>query len=229
MAVFAISDLHLSLGTDKPMNVFGEVWDGYEEKLKNNWNQIVAKDDTVIVCGDISWAMYLENAGADFAYINELNGRKLISKGNHDYWWSTVKKQREFIMGHGFCNIDFLHNNAFLADNIAICGTRGWLAYDACKTDEDKKIYNRELERFELSAKCMDSSANFRIAALHYPPDGNFAELFKKYAINVCVFGHLHAKAQNYAKQGVFDGTLHKLVSCDYLDFTPMNIRPGII
>ena len=225
MAVFAISDLHLSLGTDKPMHVFGEVWDGYEDKLKKNWNEAVSAQDTIIVCGDISWATYLENAEADFSYINGLNGRKLISKGNHDYWWDTVKKQCRFVADKGFNNIEFLHNNAFLADGAAICGTRGWMAQETCKTDEDIKIYNRELERFELSARCMDSSATYRIAALHYPPDGNFAELFRKYAINLCVFGHLHAKAQNFAKQGVFDGVEYRLVSCDYLRFMPLKIH----
>jgi len=225
MAIFAISDLHLSFGSNKPMDVFGGNWINYEEKMLENWNNTVQDGDTVIVNGDISWAMYLNECEADFSYIEKLRGHKIIGKGNHDYWWTTIRKQENFVEENKFNSIKFLHNNAYVIDNIAICGTRGYLPANLCTSKEDQKIYNRELERFELSARQMRSECETKIAALHYPPDENFEELFHKYEITHCIFGHLHGKAHKTAKQGIFGGIQYNLVSCDYLDFTPLKIK----
>ena len=147
MALFAISDLHLSFASDKPMDVFG--WDNYEALLEKNWRKNVTEEDTVLIPGDISWAMYLEEAEADLSFINDLPGRKIIGKGNHDYWWSTLKKMNEFKASKGFDTINFLFNNSFSYKNFAICGTRGW--GNNGTADEDTRIWNRELQRLLLS------------------------------------------------------------------------------
>ncbi|MBQ4542960.1 MAG: metallophosphoesterase [Clostridia bacterium] len=225
MAVYAISDLHLSLGTDKPMSVFGGNWDNYEEKLKTNWNNAVAKDDTVIINGDISWATYIENAVNDFSFINQLNGTKLISKGNHDYWWTTMKKQQEFCENNGFDTIKFLQNNCYVVDGYAICGTRGWTITK--NDDEDKKIYNRELERLQLSLReAKKADVKGIIAGLHYPPDLTFMTVLENFGVTKCVYGHLHGNVQiNSAYfEGEVGGIDYKLVSCDYLDFNPVRL-----
>jgi predicted phosphohydrolase len=219
-----MSDLHLSLGTNKPMEVFGGNWDNYVERIRENWNKLVSSEDTVLISGDVSWAMYLEECEADFAFINALSGRKIISKGNHDYWWTTAAKHYAYTQKFGFTTIDFMNNNAYNIGNAAICGSRGYIPKAVCKTAQDEKIFNRELERFELSAKGMDKAAEVRIAAMHYPPDDNFEELFHKYAITHCVYGHLHDKAHANARQGLIDGVYYNLVSADYLKFSPLKI-----
>lgn len=222
MALFAISDLHLSFSADKPMNVFGSTWDRYEERMENNWNSIVSSDDTVLLCGDISWATYIDDTVKDFDYINRLNGRKIILKGNHDYWWTTLAKMERFFKDNGFSSVNVLHNNSFSAEGISICGTRGWIARQQCKNAEDEKIYLRELQRLELS---LQSAENDKIiVCLHYPPDEQFLQLMNKYNATKCLFGHLHAKSHLGAPQGIINGIECKLVSCDYLDFTPFRV-----
>ncbi|MDR1101498.1 MAG: metallophosphoesterase [Clostridiales bacterium] len=223
--IYSLSDLHLSFGTNKPMNVFGRNWDGYEEKIKKNWNNIVKRDDYVLVCGDVSWAMYIDDAALDFSYINELNGTKIISKGNHDYWWCTHNKQKNFIEKHGFERICFLHNNSYMAEGVGICGARGWLAGELCNSDEDKKIYDRELQRLELSIKSIPAEAERKIAMLHYPPDLTFMKMLSDYKIDDCVYGHLHAGAHKNAIYGCLDGVRYNLTSCDYLGFKPLLIK----
>ncbi len=222
MALFAISDLHLSFSADKPMNVFGSLWDCYEEKMEANWNNIVSDNDIVVICGDISWATYIDDAAADFAYIDRLKGKKIILKGNHDYWWTTLSKMNMFLNSNGFSTISVLHNNSFETESISVCGTRGWIPREQCKKADDKKIYDRELQRFELS---LASAKNKDIiACLHYPPDEEFLLLMNKYNVKKCLFGHLHAKSQQNAPQGIFNGIECRLVSCDYLGFTPVRI-----
>lgn len=228
MAIFAVSDLHLPLGVDKPMNVFGSKWDNYVEKLKENWQKIVKPEDIVIMPGDISWATYLEDSVADFEYINSLNGKKVILKGNHDYWWTTMNKLSIFMAEHKFSTIEFVHNTAVMCGETAICGTRGWnIAHDN-SSDEDKKIFMREKQRMILSLEdAKRKKAKEIIVAMHYPPvekDGlnrDFIEILKEYGVKKCVYGHLHAAAQNFACQGDVDGVKLTLVSCDYLNFIP--------
>lgn len=223
MALFAISDLHLSLGTDKPMDIFGDNWENYENKLKENWERIVKNDDIVILNGDNSWATYIQHAFSDFAFINSLPGCKIISKGNHDYWWTTMNKQVVFCKENGFDTINFLHNNHYMYEDVAICGTRGWQLTK--NDDEDKKIYNRELERLEISIKsAVSSNPNEILVALHYPPDSKFKAVLKKFGVKTCVYGHLHGHAHKNAINDTIEGIKFRLVSCDFLHFNPMKI-----
>jgi predicted phosphohydrolase len=238
MSIFALSDLHLSFGTNKPMDVFGDNWLGYEDKVRDNWNAVVTDDDYVLVCGDISWATYLKDAVADFKFIDSLNGKKLISKGNHDYWWCGIKKQNEFLASNGFNTIKFIHNNSYVIEDtspqaegedvkIAICGSRGWLSEIACKTDEDKKIYNRELVRLDLSASSIKGDGYaLKVAMLHYPPDEQFMSVMQKHNINVCVYGHIHQNF-NARVEGNVLGVNYFLTSADYLQFKPLLISKG--
>ena len=152
MALFAISDLHLALSIDKPMDVFGPRWAGYMDKLKENWCSVVREDDYVVMPGDISWATYLEQAYEDFRYIHGLPGKKIISKGNHDYWWTTMRKMEKFVSENGFTSISFMHNSSFSLEGVTICGTRGWeMPGEVGFGDGDEKIFRRELLRLELS------------------------------------------------------------------------------
>lgn len=230
MAIFAISDLHLSLGGDKPMDVFGSRWNNYEERMQENWNKIVSNDDLVVIPGDISWAMYLRDTEQDFSYIDRLNGQKLILRGNHDYWWTTLNKMEEYIQEKGFSTIHFLKNTGFLWEDTAICGTRGWMIAHAGSSAEDKKIFERERQRLILSLEdSRQLSANKILAALHFPPfDGNhsgFLDILKNYGVEECLYGHLHAESHRTAPQGDYDGIHVRLVSCDYLNFTPICIQ----
>jgi predicted phosphohydrolase len=224
MALFAISDLHLSLGTDKPMDVFGGRWENYVEKLKENWQATVGREDVVIVNGDNSWATYVQDAKEDFGFIHSLPGIKLLSKGNHDYWWTTLAKQTAFCERHGFDTIRFLHNNYYMYQDIAICGTRGW---QLTKNDEeDQKIYQRELGRLEQSISlALKENPRKLIAALHYPPDENFRAVLSRYGVCLCVYGHLHGAAFKNVVPYTADGVSYQLVSCDYLNFMPYSIR----
>ena len=225
MNIYALSDLHLSFGTDKPMNVFGRHWDHYEDKMRENWNKVVCDDDYVLICGDISWATYIEESLEDFRYIEGLNGNKIISKGNHDYWWTTAAKQKEFLELHNIDKISFLHNNSYeLPNGIAICGARGWLPIAMQKNEEDRKIYDRELIRLEISLQSAPSDATQIIAMLHYPPDLAVMEILSRYNVGICVYGHLHGGAQKNAIYGTLDGIRYELTSCDYLGFRPMKI-----
>lgn len=224
MALFSISDLHLSFGTDKPMDVFGKKWENYEEKLKTNWNNVVSEEDVVIVNGDNSWATYLEDTLADFGFINSLNGIKLISKGNHDYWWTTMNKHRIWCEKNGFDTIKFLHNNYYMYEDTAICGTRGWQITKG--DDEDLKVHNRELERLKISLDLASKEQPGSIVvALHYPPDEHFKKLIQAYNTEMCVFGHLHSAGFKDYKDYDENGIAYRLVSCDYLEFLPFKIK----
>ncbi len=235
MAIFAISDLHLSLNTNKSMDVFGDKWNNYMDKIKENWSNLVKEEDYVIISGDISWSMYLEETYKDFDYINKLKGIKIISKGNHDYWWTTLNKLNNYLNESNFKSIFFLHNNAFICNNkVAICGTKGcdYLNLDK-PNSQDKKIYDRELQRLELSIKeAIRLNAERIIVSLHYPPacknnftESGFIDIIKKYAIKTCVYGHIHDKVQQKeALIGNYDGIDFYLVSSDYLKFMPLKI-----
>lgn len=221
MALFAISDLHLSFGTDKPMDIFGSRWENYEKKLQENWNKDISPDDVVIVNGDNSWAMYLEDTYEDFKFINSLNGTKLLLKGNHDYWWTTMSKHEKWCQKNCFDTIKFIHNNHYMYGDTAICGTKGWQLTD--KSPDDVKVYNRERERLVNSLKSA-AGAKKIIAALHYPPDEGFKSVLREYKVDFCVFGHLHAGGFKDYKDFDEDGIAYRLVSCDYLGFEPYKI-----
>lgn len=229
MAIFAISDLHLSLGGEKPMSVFGSRWENYTDKMLQNWNSIVKDDDLVIIPGDISWATYIEDALPDFKYIHSLNGKKLIFKGNHDYWWTTSAKMKAFLESHGFDSIEILQNKAYVFDNIAICGTRGWTIPSSVASPEDKKIFEREKQRLILSLEdAVSKKPDNIIVATHYPPVekgqsvSDFLSIMREYGVEKCIFGHLHAASHAIAPIGNFSGIQLNLVACDYLDFMPL-------
>ncbi|MDK2801160.1 MAG: uncharacterized protein PWP27_385 [Clostridiales bacterium] len=234
MALFALSDLHLSLSIDKPMDVFGDIWDSYMDKIKSHWIEEVSDGDYVLVPGDISWATYLEQIYKDFEYINQLPGIKVIMKGNHDYWWSTVSKLNQYIKQHNFDKIVFLYNNSILYKDIAICGTRGWNCPGSDEfSKEDEKIYLRELHRLELSIQQgLKYNPSEIIVALHYPPvnryrdmQSGFIKLLKKYGVKTCIYGHLHANSQRNALIGEYEGIQFYLVACDYINFRPLKLK----
>ena len=229
MAVFTIADLHLSLGTDKPMDIF-KGWQDYSSRLERNWRQLVSDDDTVVVAGDISWAMKLEECYEDFRFINSLPGKKIFLKGNHDYWWATKRKIDDFLESNGFDTIKILFNNSFNVEGITICGSRGWY-YDA-DTDADIKVINREVGRLKLSLDSISDSEVKPIVFLHYPPVYNNLECEEimqtliSYGIKECYYGHLHgAHTHKNAVIGNYKGINMHLISTDYVDFTPVLVR----
>ena len=213
--IYALSDFHLSLGGDKPMEVFGGNWENHAEKIKQSCGKLT-KYDTLLITGDVSWATYLETAIPDFAFLDELLPRKIISKGNHDYWWETLSKQYKFLEKNNFTNIDFLHNNSYTIEDYAICGTKG-----ATKADEEK-IYNRELERLKISLNSAPKESK-KIVMLHYPPDENFRAMLEEANVESCVYGHLHNDCNNILNKEI-NGIKYYLTSCDYLDFKPIRI-----
>ena len=224
MALYTIGDLHLPLGIDKPMNVFGSRWDNYVERIERNWSAAVRDEDTVVIPGDFSWATYIEQAERDFDFLEALPGKKILLKGNHDYWWTTMSKLNEFTALHGYRSISFLHNNSYTVGDISVCGTRGWL-YPSWRgfSEDDEKYFNREVGRLELSLR-MAQTEN-RVVFTHYPPmsragEGNaFCEVMKKYGVKQCYYGHLHAASHTSRIPDVVDGIEYRLVSSDYLEF----------
>ncbi|MCH5210759.1 MAG: metallophosphoesterase [Oscillospiraceae bacterium] len=230
MALYTIADLHLPLGIDKPMDIFGRAWENYVDRLRENWQSKIGKDDIVVIPGDFSWATYLQESVKDFEYLNSLNGKKILIKGNHDYWWTTKNKLHEFIIEHGFSDIDFLQNNFFAYKDIALCGTRGWIhpAWDNFG-EEDRKIFNRETARLELSLNAASSYKEIYVFT-HYPPmslareSNEFIGMMKKYNVTKCIYGHLHGASHKNAINDIIDGIEYKLVSGDYIAFDPVKL-----
>lgn len=229
MSLFAIADLHLSLGCNKPMDVFTG-WQNYTEKLEKNWRGIVSPNDTVVIAGDISWAMKLEESEKDFSFLHSLPGKKLILKGNHDYWWTTKKKIDTFLSEHSFDSIQIVHNNAYVVDDLAVCGTRGWL-YNA-ESDEDLKIVNREVGRLNASLDDAKRQGAKPIVFLHYPPVydnlqcSEILNVLESREIDSCYFGHIHgSEAAKRAVIGEYHGIKMHLISCDYVNFMPILVR----
>ena len=228
MALYAIGDLHLSLGCDKPMDVFGGRWFNYVDKLAEGFSAL-ASDDVTVLCGDLSWGMSLEQAREDFMFIDRLPGRKIILKGNHDYWWSTASKAMRFFEENGISTIDILHNNCFYYGDTALCGTRGWFYEEERSASHDKKIMLREIGRLETSLKAAGEKS--KIVFLHYPPKflnyecPEILELLVKYGVSECCYGHIHGKGCPAAFQGVKNGVSFRLVSADYLMFKPIKLR----
>ncbi len=230
MALYAIGDLHLSFSTDKPMDIFGPQWNRHYEKIEKNWKMYISEEDTILIPGDISWAMHLSDARKDLDWIGKLPGRKILLRGNHDYWWTSLRKMHLAYPEH-----IFVQNNHSSYGEYAICGTRGWVCPNDSVADEhDNKIYQRELGRFEMSLESAKKKGWKRIIAmLHYPPTNEkyepsgFTELIKKYGVEIVLYGHLHnINSYSAGIKGVKDGTSYELVSSDYIDFKPKLILP---
>ncbi|MBR2704609.1 MAG: metallophosphoesterase [Clostridia bacterium] len=229
MAIYTIADLHLSFNNPKPMDIFGDNWKNHEERLKEDWISKVKDEDTVIIPGDFSWATYIEEAYPDFKYLDELPGKKLLLKGNHDYWWTTVTSMRKYLKDNNFNTIDFVYNNAVKVEDKIIVGTRGWTFQDS---ENSLKMINRENQRLELSIQDAINKYGTEyeiIAFIHYPPlvsslllenkHLEFYKTLKKYDIKRCYYGHLHGKSHADAVIGEVGGINFQLVSGDYLDF----------
>lgn len=229
MALYAIGDLHLCLGAPKPMDVFGGAWVDYMEKLRNGVSMI-GPDDTTVLLGDLSWALDLNQAREDFAWINQIPGKKIILKGNHDYWWSTAAKFYKFCEENCFSDMYILNNNHFVYNDWAICGTRGWFFEEERSGEHDEKVFNRELIRLETS---LQSAGDLpKMVFLHYPPRykgyecAQILELFEKYRVCRCYYGHLHGASHGLSMEGLWDGVEYKLVSADRLNFQPFTVFP---
>lgn len=240
MSIFTISDLHLSTldSTNKSMDIFGKRWIGYAEKLKSNWLKLISDSDTVIIPGDISWALTLDEAISDLKFINSLPGKKILGKGNHDFWWSTMKKHNEFFEAHKIDSISFLFNNAHETDEFIIAGTRGWYhdedSTNAPNNTDFEKLTNRETQRLKLSldaAKKIQSASPQKeiLVFMHFPPFWNGKEstpiinLLSEYKIKRVYYGHIHG---NYTVQPEFTYKDIKMsiISADYLEFIPKKI-----
>ena len=229
MALYAIGDLHLCLGADKPMDVFGGAWIGYMDKLREGL-KMIRPEDTTVLLGDLSWALDLENAKADFEFINQIPGRKIILKGNHDYWWSTVAKFTKFCQENGYADQFILNNNHYEYDGYAICGTRGWFFEEERSGEHDEKVFRRELLRLEASLKSAGDLP--KIVFLHYPPKykgyecPEILDILKRYDVRRCYYGHLHGASHALAMEGVWDGIDFRLVAADKIGFQPVKVLP---
>ncbi|MGI5977098.1 MAG: metallophosphoesterase [Candidatus Limivicinus sp.] len=227
MALYAIGDTHLSFAKNKPMNIFGDNWENHPEKLREGFS-VLSPDDVCVICGDISWGMGLEEAGPDFLFINSLPGKKIILKGNHDYWWNTSAKIKKFFSDNEIDTIDILHNNSFRYGDYALCGTRGWFYEEEKGGEHDKKIMRREVMRLEASLKSAGDAK--KIVFLHYPPIymnyrcEEILNLLKAYEVRLCCYGHIHGKGCRFAFNGWQGGTEFKLVSADFVNFTPVRL-----
>lgn len=227
MALYAIGDLHLCLGAPKPMDIFGGAWVGYMEKLKTGLS-IVRPEDTVVLLGDLSWALDLQDAREDFAWIDQIPGRKIILKGNHDYWWSTTAKFYKFCQENSFSDQFILHNNHYEYDGYAICGTRGWFFEEERSGNHDEKVFKRELLRLEASLKSAGDLP--KIVFLHYPPRykgytcSEIISLLQQYDVKRVFYGHLHGASHGLAMEGLWDGIDYRLVSADKLNFKPFPV-----
>lgn len=237
MAIYALADLHLSLSCPgKSMEVFGHSWDGYISRVKDNWENTVTASDTVLIPGDISWATYINKAEEDFRFISDLPGRKLLSRGNHDYWWTTIKKMDDFLAGKGFTDLEFVRTNVVEAEGCLITGTRGWMieTKESLEGSDNRRIYEREKLRIGL---CLDGLEKAdpghdkkHIMMIHYPPVTakqdftEFADILAGGGIDICVYGHLHGKAHKKVFEGEFQGMELICASADYTGFRPVKI-----
>ena len=228
MSLYAIGDLHLSFTANKPMDVFGPAWDHHVDRIIDGFSGL-NDDDVCVLCGDISWGMDLQEAKEDFRFIDALPGHKIILKGNHDLWWTSMKKMTSFVEENGFRSISFLHNNAFdYGDDASICGTRGWFYEESRGETHDRKMIARESLRLEASLQAAGKRDKY--VFLHYPPRyGNYScpellSLLKEYDVKVCCSGHLHAESLRWAFNGWLDHTRHICVSGDGIDFKPCKI-----
>lgn len=228
MALYVIGDLHLCLGAPKPMDVFGGAWIGYMDKLKQGLS-VITEHDTTVLLGDLSWALGLPEATADFAWMHEnIPGQKIIVKGNHDYWWNTVKKFDAFCRENGWEDFHILNNNCFFYGDTALCGTRGWFFEEERSGEHDEKVFRRELIRLETSLKAAGQAQ--KIVFLHYPPRykgyecAEILALLRQYDVRRCFYGHLHGPSHALAQEGQWEGIDFRLVAADRLDFCPYRV-----
>lgn len=231
MKVFAISDLHLSINSNKPMNIFGPVWENYLEEIETSWNSEVSDNDLVLIAGDISWAMKLSDAKADLEYLSRFKGKKVIIKGNHDYWWSSISGVRQLLPN----NLYALQNDALRFENYVVCGSRGWTVPEVNhKTPDDEKIYKRELIRMDLSLKSameLKQDGDTLIVMMHYPPfnskleENDFTNLFEKYGVDVVVYGHLHSYDKKHQLITYINNIKYYLTSCDLIGNKVIEIK----
>jgi len=227
MALWAISDLHLAINADKPMDIFGDNWSNHDEKIKENWLSKVSSEDTVLIAGDISWSMDIGEGMEDLDWIHKLPGKKILIKGNHDYWWSSITKLNLL-----YDDMDFIQNNFFTYKEFAICGTRGWNCPGTARFSvHDEKIYNRELIRLRISLdEAVKNGYKKIIVMLHYPPTNDKFEetelirIVKEYNVGRVIYGHLHGPSLNRLYEGNIEGIEYIVTSCDYLNFDPLKI-----
>ncbi|GAB6149529.1 serine/threonine protein phosphatase [Clostridium novyi A str. BKT29909] len=226
MALYAISDLHLSLNCDKPMDVFGDHWMNHDNRIKENWINKITNEDTVLIAGDISWSMKMEDGMADLEWIHKLPGRKIISKGNHDYWWGSISKLNSL-----YDDIRFIQNNFFIYEDYAICGTRGWNPPTDKYSEHDDKIYKREQIRLRISLDAAKKAGFEKIIVMvHYPPVNDkfekteLTEIFNEYNVEKVIYGHLHGPSLKNIFEGEHEGVEYIMTSCDYIDFDPIKI-----
>lgn len=228
MALYSISDLHLAFSVDKPMDIFGANWEKHEEKIKENWINKITEEDTILIAGDISWSMTGEESKQDLDWIDSLPGKKIICKGNHDYWWSSINK-----LNNMYENTKFLQNNFYTYKDIAICGSRGWnCPVDYKFTEHDEKIYKRELIRMRLSLDgAKKAGYNRFIVMMHYPPtteeavETEFTKIFKEYGVEKVIYGHIHGPKLARVINGVYDDIEYIMSSADFLNFNPRKIE----
>lgn len=228
MALYTISDLHLGFNVEKPMDIFGDKWKNHCEKIKENWISKITDDDMVLIAGDISWSLKEEDSKYDLDWINQLPGKKIISKGNHDYWWNSISKLNAM-----YENTKFLQNNFYIYEDYAICGTRGWMCPGSDKfTSKDDKIYKREIIRLKLSLDAAKKQGFEKIIVmLHYPPTNekfqksDFVNIIEEYGVEKVIYGHLHGPVlQGKLLNGIWDGVEYILTSADYINFNPKRI-----
>lgn len=229
MALYALGDTHLSLGGNKAMDAFGGAWEGYVEKLRTAFADLT-EDDGVVLCGDLSWGMSLEEALPDFLFLDGLfPGKKFLVKGNHDYWWTTANKMYQFWAQHGIQNFELLHNNCRFWGGVALCGTRGWFFEEA--DGHNEKVFHREVLRLETSLKA--AGEREKVCFLHYPPlyQGyicqEIVDLLECYRVSACYYGHLHGGSHRLAREGRQGSVEYHLVAGDYLDFQPVKVLEG--
>lgn len=228
MALYAISDLHLSLSGDKPMDVFSEEWKNHDMRIRENWLKKVKEEDTVLLAGDLSWSMKLQGGKEELDFVAGLPGRKIIIKGNHDYWWGSITKLNSM-----YDNMDFIQNNFFAYEDYAICGTRGWvIPGSSLFKEEDEKIFRREVLRLKMSLDAAKKRGFQKfIVMIHYPPvnetfkDSEFTDIFEEYGVETVIYGHLHGKSLQRVMTGERKGVEYILTSCDYIGFDPVLIK----
>ena len=228
MSVYAIGDLHFSTSVNKPMDIFGDHWDNHQQKIIDNWKEIIKENDVVLVLGDTSWAMNMKEAKEDLDIINDLPGKKVFIKGNHDFWWSSLSKLKAM-----YGDMVFLQNTYYRYGNLAICGSRGWLCPNEVKFDkDDEKIYRREKLRLKMSLDCaIKDGCDELIVITHYPPtndkldESEFTKLFEEYNVKKVIYGHLHGKEYfEMGLKGIRNNVEYILASSDYIDFKPIKI-----
>ena len=226
--LYTIGDLHLSFESSKPMDIFGPEWEDHAEKLRKNF-LCLTDYDVCVICGDLTWGMDMRSCLEDFRFIDRLHGKKIILKGNHDFWWSTASKAKKFFSENGISTIEILNNNCFFYDGIAICGTRGWMCPAENASEHDRKIMSREIQRLETSLKAA-GNAERKICFLHYPPifgryrSEEMIRLMHLYNVKECYYGHIHGAGRLHAIEGIVDGIDYHLISADHVDFCPIKI-----